>query len=66
MSVKSDKVKSGYTELSVSERGEVLSFIKEYEQSGLLGKESLSRRSREAFSKSLGPTGSNDCPCCGK
>ena len=66
MSVKTDKVKSGYTELSDSERQEVIKFINEFEQSGPLGKVNLSKRSRETFNKSLGPTGSNDCPCCGK
>lgn len=66
MSVKSDKVKSGYTELSDAERQDVINFINEYEKSGSLGKVNLSKRARETFSKSLGPTGSNNCPCCGK
>jgi len=66
MSVKSDKVKSGYTELSDAERQDVIKFINEYEQSNYSGKVNLSERARGTFSKSLGPTGNNECPCCGK
>jgi hypothetical protein len=66
MSVKSDKVKSGYTELSDAERQDVIRFINEYEQSSYTGKINLSERARGATNKSLGPTGNNECPCCGR
>jgi hypothetical protein len=66
MSVKSDKVKSGYTELSEPERQEVIKFINEYEQTSRSGKINLSERARGTFNKSLGPTGNNNCPCCGR
>jgi len=66
MSVKSDKVKSGYTELSDAEKLEVKKFINEYDLSTYSGKINLSERAKETFSKSLGPTGGNNCPCCGK
>ena len=66
MSVKSDKVKSGYSELSETERAEVRAFIEVFERSGPITRISLSERSRETFNKSLGPISGNNCPCCGK
>lgn len=66
MSVKSDKVKIDYLELTDSERQEVFKFITEYEKASYLGKGSLSESARETFSKSLGPTGNNTCPRCGR
>jgi hypothetical protein len=66
MSLKSDKVKSGYTELTDSEKAEVKAFIKEYDDAGYYSKITLSERARQTFGKSLGPTSGNNCPCCGK
>jgi hypothetical protein len=65
MSVKSDKLKSGYAELSDSEKAEVRDFIKKYDEAGPLTKSALLEQTR-TFSKSAGPRDQNACPCCGK
>lgn len=64
MSLNSDRVKIGYAELSESEKTEVRSFIKEYDQSGTYGQQRMFSNLNE--SKSLGPTSGNRCPQCGK
>lgn len=63
MSLKSDRVKKGYAELSEVEKNEVKAFIKEYDQSGTYGQQRMFSSLNE--SKSLGPTSSSKCPCCG-
>lgn len=52
----------GYSELDYSSRKEVREFIQKYED-----KEISERRTLiESTQKSLGPTSSNTCPCCGR
>lgn len=65
MSIKSDKVKSGYADLTDSEKLEVKNFIKAYDEASLFGKENLVAETR-TFNKGLGPKNGNECPCCGK
>lgn len=66
MSVKSDKVKSGYTELSYAEREEVKKFIRDFDLSTLEQQRLFSRSLNESLNKSLGPLAQSGCPCCGR
>lgn len=66
MSVKSDRVKTSYADLSDEERNEVKRFINDYDSSTYSGKLELKTRVNESLSKSLGPTFGNRCSQCGK
>lgn len=67
MSVKSEKVKSGYAELDYTERLEVKKFIEEFEAASLEKRKNFSEGFNRTLNKSLGPVSSaNTCPCCGK
>ena len=62
MSAKTDKFKLEYTKLTDAEKSELLRFISDYQNGSEFQKGSLS----EALRKSLGPTDSAKCGCCGK
>jgi len=66
MSQKSDKVKSGYSELDYIERDEVKKFIKEFDEATTEKRKTFSESLRSVTNKSLGPTSGYSCPCCGK
>ncbi|MDB5116376.1 MAG: hypothetical protein JWQ79_1868 [Mucilaginibacter sp.] len=66
MSVKSDKVKSGYAELSYSEKEEVKKWINDFDRATSENQRNLSEGISKAFNKGLGPKDSSSCPCCGK
>ncbi|HEY5367432.1 MAG TPA: hypothetical protein VIJ75_00445 [Hanamia sp.] len=66
MSTKSEKVKSGYSELDYSEREDVKKFIKEFDDASIEKRKVFSEGLRTTLNKSLGPTSSWGCPCCGK
>jgi len=66
MSVKSDKVKSGYAELTEAEKAEVREFIRQYDNSIGASRDRLLESTTRTFNKSLGPKDSHSCPCCGK
>jgi hypothetical protein len=62
MNEKTLRVLKGYSKLDYSDRQKIVEIIKKYEEQDFDGKKSL----REAFNRSLGPTSSNPCPCCGR
>lgn len=62
MSAKTDKFKLEYTKLTDSEKQELVRFIAEYQSANTFQKAILG----ETLSKSLGPTDSAKCGCCGK
>ena len=67
MSLKSEKVKSGYTELDNSEREEVRKFIKDYEDATIEKRKLFSEGVNKTINKAnAGPISSFGCPCCGK
>ena len=66
MSVKTDKVKSGYSELTSSERTEVKNWISEFDNATTEIQKNFSRRVNETFNKSAGPKMETNCPCCGR
>jgi hypothetical protein len=62
-----EKVKLGYMQLDSYDRGEVKKFIEEYEKKSADQKINESKLfSDRVRNKSLGPTSSATCPCCGK
>lgn len=62
MSVKTDKLKLEFTKLTDAERRDFIAFIADYERSSTIQKGSLN----EALKRSLGPTDSAKCACCGR
>jgi hypothetical protein len=67
MSLKADKVKSGYAELDYSEREEVKKFIQEFDAATFEKRKTFSEGLNRTLNKSLGPVSSSyACPCCGK
>jgi len=52
----------GYSKLDYDSRKEVRNFIEKFEKEEYSDRKPLV----ESFSKSLGPTQSDTCPCCGK
>ena len=66
MSLKADKVKAGYVDLTETEKVEIRNFIMQYDLSGLNEQRNLSDRILTATNKSLGPKSENSCPCCGR
>lgn len=62
MSAKTDKFKLEFTKLTDIEKADLIKFINEYEGGSTLQKGNLS----ESLRKSLGPTDSGKCGCCGK
>jgi len=63
MSIKSNRVKNGYSLLDDSERKEVLDFILDFEKSNTEKRKSLTESLKNIY---LGPTSKDICPCCGK
>jgi hypothetical protein len=66
MSVKTDKVKSGYAELDYLDREEIRKFIEDFEKHPIEKRKSILENLNKTFNKSLGPIFGNNCPCCGK
>lgn len=66
MSQKSDKVKSGYTELSPTEKMEIKQFIENFDKSTINEQKTFSERLEKALNKSLGPKFETTCPCCNR
>lgn len=66
MSAKSDKVKSGYADLSPAEKIEIKRFIEEYDRSSISEQRTFTEKLDRALNKSLGPKFDTSCPCCGK
>ena len=62
MNKKTYLVIKGYTELDYTSRKEVRDFITDYESKGFSERKPLI----ESIQKSLGPTSSITCPCCGR
>lgn len=62
MSVKTDKLKLEYTKLTDAERRDFVVFITEYETGNTIQK----GRIGDTLNKSLGPTDSAKCACCGR
>lgn len=60
------KVLKGFTELSVSERTELVTELNEFINKSVSGKEESKREIRVKLFSALGPTNDNSCPCCGK
>lgn len=62
-----EKVKLGYMQLDSYDREQVRKFIEEYERKSADQKLNESRTfSERVRNKSLGPTSSATCPCCGR
>ncbi|HSZ25476.1 MAG TPA: hypothetical protein VK766_07160 [Cytophagaceae bacterium] len=62
-----EKVKSGYMQLDAYDRGEVRKFIEEFEKKPDVQKITESKSFSDRIkNRSLGPTSSATCPCCGK
>jgi hypothetical protein len=66
MSKKSEQVKSGYAELSLSERLEVKQWISAFDNSGPATQGSFSEQAERVANKSVGPRDANTCACCGR
>lgn len=66
MSVKSEKVKSGYADLDSTERQEVIRFINEFESASQTRQFSLKESADTLSHKSVGPRNTTACPCCGR
>lgn len=62
MNEKVKKVFKGFLELNDNEKDELKKAIRDYDSKGSYEQRTFS----ESFAKSLGPTSSNPCPCCGK
>jgi hypothetical protein len=61
-----EKVKSGYAVLDDYDRQKVREFIQEFEAKSGFEKKAINERfGKEIRNKSLGPTSSANCPCCG-
>ncbi|WP_241285516.1 hypothetical protein [Chryseobacterium arthrosphaerae] len=58
------KVIKGFTELSDREKKEALEFFKKFMDADILEKSKMYSNLNE--SRTVGITGSNACPCCGK
>jgi len=62
-----EKVKSGYACLDSTDRATVRKFIEEFEKKTYLEQKTLNESFEKSVrNKSLGPTSSVGCPCCGK
>ena len=66
MSVKLDKVKSGYVELTATEKAEMRRFIMEYDNGSAFQQRTLTESLDRILNKSLGPKFETTCPCCGR
>lgn len=69
MNLQVDRVKTGYANLSLSEREEVKKFIEKIDKSGWIEDKQLREQLRNETKFMLGPTGAIDasrCLCCGK
>jgi len=62
-----EKVKSGYANLDSYDRAKVREFIAEFEKKTLTEQKTINEGfSSTVRNKSLGPTSSASCPCCGR
>ncbi len=68
MSLKVDRVKTGYANLTLSERNEVRAFMEKIDKSSYTEDISLKQQIRNETKFMLGPTtdDSSKCQCCGK
>ena len=62
MSAKTDKFKLEFTKLTDAEKEDFIRFINEYQRGTYQQKVTFS----ESLKRSLGPTDSAKCGCCGK
>lgn len=60
------RVLKGFTELTPSERTELVNELNEFINKSVSGKEESKRQIRMKLFSALGPTNDNSCPCCGK
>lgn len=66
MSLKTEKIKAGYSELNYEERNEIKEFIRKFDAAGDIERRNLSESASRAANKSVGPKFTDSCPCCGK
>jgi hypothetical protein len=66
MSLKSNKVKSGYSELDYLEREEVKKYIRDFDEGTFELKKLFSENLRTVVNKSGTQKSESGCPCCGK
>jgi hypothetical protein len=62
MSAKTDKFKLEFTKLTEVEKVELIKFINDYQSSNTVQKSYVT----ESLKRSLGPTDSAQCGCCGR
>jgi len=61
-----EKVKSGYAKLDVYNKLILKDFITEFDNKTSTEQKAINERfASEVRNKSLGPTSSSNCPCCG-